>query len=177
MQKTQIALRDSGKIASTNITNELASAFNGMGGPPSGPIGGAPLLGALILRVDSNASHGGRYWGVAKIGPLRMSESGDYDLDDMPDGPKCLIVNQGELDKTTHRIPTDGDSPVFVLGWLVGYTTSDAQEPIVWTNYNYAVRNVRITASGVWQETFEDKEDPDTATYQTITDSTTCSTG
>lgn len=167
-----VVKRSANKLATTNLTNELVDAINALGTGVIGGVFGGGILSAVLVRVDSKAGGKGKYLGVVKLGPLVTDEDSDLDSmdDDMDDGQKCLIVNQAETDKNTTRIPlSTSDNPTIILGWIVGVMNDDSGRPVIWINYNYAVRNVRYNETTFClEQTFEDKEDPDTATYENI---------
>lgn len=166
-------------LAKTSITNAHARTINALAQPvQTGDGDGAGFLRwTTLVRVDSTGATGGFYEANAMQDEVVIDTSAtSVDWSDFfIEGEKVVLMNQPEVGRTSHFITADGS--VYVFAVLIGLTKEDSPRPIYMANYQHAVRNVRITAAGVWQETFEDKEDPSTATYVTITDSVNCTTG
>lgn len=141
--------RPAGKLATTAVTNEQTDAINLLGASLIGQPGKGGILSSVLVRVDSAATGKGRYIGTIKLGPLIVNDVDDFDLDDLDDGPGCLLLNQGELTSTDPKwIPTTGDTPTFVLAWIVGITKGTTEAAVVMTNYNKAIRRLRVNVVG-----------------------------
>lgn len=150
-----VAKRSSNKLATTNLTNEIVDALNALATGTVGSPSGSGILSAVLARVDSALDGKGQYSGTIMLGPLRADGTSDIDLTTMDDGASCVLLNQGELGSSDPKwIPTGSDTPTFVLAWLIGITKKktdgdgDDSTPVVMTNYNKAIRRLRVRVVG-----------------------------
>lgn len=92
-----------------------------------------PTLPTFVIRIDSNATGGGRYEGTLMCPSVSAANTGALAMPEgMTAGDAVLVENMPEDGSTGHRLKADGS--IYVLGTFGGYS-SEVTSRAVFASY------------------------------------------